>query len=334
MLPLAALPYFDRFRADTTSAAHLRQAYLELFIAAYNQTAFARTPSQYRERAEALVCRDSVPLAVLDYRLHYLDTLAVHNNLLAVQNGLYYDVPGRNASPYTERLLTLAAPLAASVRQQAQFYIDPTLLLSNRGRTVSSLVVDFGNGAAAVTCLPGQVVAVNYPTPGAKVVRFTVNFSNGTQAQSRARLTVMPQVASRGVVLRLPDFEARDAFQDYYSSRSLYGRGEALAVLHNPTSKSEGAAFRLRNPVVIMDGFDPKDESTLDNDSRGKSILTLLRESGILDGLETLQRDLVILNFPKSPRRQVSGETLPTTWTAAPTSWSATPTCWKPCSIT
>lgn len=30
VLPLAMLPYFDRFRADTTSVDHLRQAYLEL----------------------------------------------------------------------------------------------------------------------------------------------------------------------------------------------------------------------------------------------------------------------------------------------------------------
>ena len=68
-VPLAALPYFDRFTADTTSAAHLRQAYLELFIAAYNQQAFTLTPSQFRERTEAQVRRGAVPLAMLDYRL-------------------------------------------------------------------------------------------------------------------------------------------------------------------------------------------------------------------------------------------------------------------------
>ena len=34
--PLAALPYFDYFRADTSSAEHLRQAYLELYLSAYN----------------------------------------------------------------------------------------------------------------------------------------------------------------------------------------------------------------------------------------------------------------------------------------------------------
>jgi len=75
-----------------------------------------------------------------------------------VQNGLYYDGPGAG-SPYRERLLTLAAPLARSVPQQARFYLDPALLLGNRGRTVSSLLVSFGNGngRSAVPARPGRI---------------------------------------------------------------------------------------------------------------------------------------------------------------------------------
>jgi len=38
-----------------------------------------------------------------------------------------------------------------------------------------------------------------------------------------------------------------------------------------------------------------------------KAYLTQLDESGILKGLEDLNRDLIILNFPKSQRRQVGG---------------------------
>ena len=246
VLPLAGLPYFDRFRADTTSATHLRQAYLELFISAYRQRAFPFTPSQLREKAEAFTRRDSVPLAVLDYRLHYLDTMAVYNNQLVLQNGLYYDVAGRGSSPYTERLLTLAAPLARSVRQQARFYVAPALLLGNRGRVVGSLVVNFDNGAAPVTCVPGQAVSVSYPTPGEKLLRFTVNFLDGTQAQSRARLTVLAQAASRvtarGPTFPIAPFDARDAFRDY-NGANLHGKGEALVVLNNTTSQGEGAAY-------------------------------------------------------------------------------------------
>ena len=57
-----------------------------------------------------------------------------------------------------------------------------------------------------------------------------------------------------------------------------------------------------------MDGFDPNDESPLQGDFNGnKSIYTQLVESGILDALELVQRDLVILNFPKSRRLRAGG---------------------------
>lgn len=305
VVPYAALPYFDYFQPDTSSIDHLRQAYLELWMAAYNRQAFVFTPTQLREKGDALARQGTVPLAVLDYRLHYLDTLAVYHNQLVVQNGLYYDVPGRSGSPYRERLLTLASPLAKSVNQQAQFQVAPAFLLGNRGRTVSSLLVNFDNGMGPVTCLPGQLVSITYPTAGNKVLRFTVNFADGTSAQTRASLMVLPQVPANRSTYRLADFEARDPFTDYNSTRSLYGKGEALVVLNNAISESEGAAYKLRNPVIIMDGFDPNDESKLIGDD--KSIYAQLESKGILNLLTNLQRDLVIVNFPKSPRRQVGG---------------------------
>ena len=250
VVPYAALPYFDRFQADTSSVDHLRQAYLELFLAAYNRSAFAFTPSKLREQADTLVRQGTVPLAVLDYRLHYLDTLAVYNNQLVVQNGLYYDVPGRSGSPYIERLLTLAAPLARSVSQQAQFQVAPAFLLGNRNREVSTVLVDFDNGAYPVTCLPGQTVSINYPTPGNKVLRFTVNFTDGTSAQARAKIAVLPQAPANRSIYRLPDFEARDPFTDYNGARSLYGKGEALVVLNNATSESEGSAYSTPQKIL------------------------------------------------------------------------------------
>ena len=80
--------------------------------------------------------------------------------------------------------------------QQAQFQVAPAFLLGNRGRTVSSLLIDFDNGAGPVTCLPGQPVGINYPTAGNKVLRFTVSFTDGTTAQAReVRRVTAPQTA-------------------------------------------------------------------------------------------------------------------------------------------
>ena len=99
-LPLAGLHAFGQRQADTTSSGHLRQAYLELWMAAYNRPAFRYSPSQLRERANRVIRHDTVPIGVLDYQFHYLDTLALRDGLLQVQNGLLYDVAAPSRSPW------------------------------------------------------------------------------------------------------------------------------------------------------------------------------------------------------------------------------------------
>ena len=169
-LPLAALHSFGVRRPDTTGSAHLRQAYLELWMAAYERGTFRLTPDQLRERANRVVRHDSVPLAVLDYQFHWLDTLAVQDGLLSVQNGVLRDVAGRPRSPYLLRSLVLAAPLLDTLRQYtATFVLPPALLLTNRARQVSSVTVDFNDGGPNRSLLPGQSVAITYSGNGRKV---------------------------------------------------------------------------------------------------------------------------------------------------------------------
>lgn len=70
VMPLAALHTFNTGATpDTSSAAHFRQAYLELHTAAYNAANRLR-PAYLRDRADFLVRRDSVPLAVFDAAFH------------------------------------------------------------------------------------------------------------------------------------------------------------------------------------------------------------------------------------------------------------------------
>ncbi|TGE17842.1 hypothetical protein [Hymenobacter elongatus] len=66
VMPLAALHAFNTGASlDTSSAAHFRQAYLELYTAAYNPSNRPH-PAYLRARADYLARRDSVPLAVFD----------------------------------------------------------------------------------------------------------------------------------------------------------------------------------------------------------------------------------------------------------------------------
>jgi hypothetical protein len=327
-LPLAVLQAFNALQADTTGSSHLRQAYLELYMASYIRTDFHLNPTQFRQRANATIARDTVPIGVLDYQFHYLDPRAVLDGLLTANHGLLYDVAQPSRSPFLLRNLTLASPLVDTVRQRTVvFNLPAALALGNRSRQATDMTIDFNNGGSSVYLSIGQSVQITYPTDGAKVLWFTVSFNDGSNASVRASLYVKQQPSSRpGIPLTLAglgEVEATIPFQDYDSSTSLRGRGDVLAVLQNPTTQAEydaGQSFKLRNPVIVLDGFDPQDSSPLfEDDGNNISVYNLLRQRGVLYLLDDhaastspampagLQRDVVILNFPNSQRHDANG---------------------------
>ena len=271
VLPLAALNSFGLgAQPDTASAAYFHQAYFELRNAAYNPAAFPLSAQALRDKGRQFLRRDSVAVAVLDYRFNYLDTLAVYDGLLLEANRLYYDVASPPRSPYLTGSVTVAAALIDTIRATTTFYVPQDLLLTNGSRRVSSLLVDFGNGAGPVTCSPSQPRVVSYSQSGRKIISYTIFFTDGSQGRCCSSLYVQPSatLAARGSLpLILENVTALEAFAGYDGSRALYGAGEALVVLHNAQSQDEYRAnpstYKLRKPLIILDGFDPQDGSNL-----------------------------------------------------------------------
>ena len=184
-------------------------------------------------------------LAVLDYSYNHLDTLATYDGLLLEADRLYYDVASPPRSPYLTANTTVVAALADTVQATSTFYLSSDLLLTNRTRRVSSLLVDFGNGAGPVACSPSQPRVVSYAQGGRKVITYTIYFTDGTQRQCRSALYVQrPAVAYRSSKPLPPPrtIEAQEAFAGYDGSPALRGTGEVLFVLHNTQSQNEYAA--------------------------------------------------------------------------------------------
>ena len=260
---------------------------------------------------------------MLDYQFHYLDTLALRDGLLQVQNGLLYDVAAPSRSPYVSRNLTLAAPLLDTLRQySATFVLPRALQLTNRARYITGFHADFNDGGPGNRWLnPGQSITITYPGSGRKVVWLIAYFSDGTAVQVRSSIYVkVSTVSYRSIPVTLANLgtvEAKVPFRGYDSSISLFGKGDVLGVLHHPATQGEydaGQPYRLRRPVIVMDGFDPGDKSMLLRDvGKDTSVYNTLRNRGILTLLDDqhLQRDLIILNFPKSSRTATTGAIVP-----------------------
>ena len=199
---LAALDVFNRVYSDpdTSSVQHYLQSYYELHVANYNNTGAEPCRQVLADNAQYYQQQGTVLIGALRYRFNYIDSNAVRNNQLRWDTSApskLFDVPGRSGSPYLLAEVAVAAALAdSSLSDAVSFRLDPASTFTNTGATLNSIIIDFGDGNAARTVTPGQVVQVNYGTAGQKILRYVLSYSDGSQFTTYSRLYVPAAVVS------------------------------------------------------------------------------------------------------------------------------------------
>lgn len=279
-----------------SSGTHFQQSYLDLAQSAYSKPAslLPHTQRQLSNLANQELRGGNLPIGVLDARFGVLDTLAIDRGSLTEANGLYYDGPNQAASAYTLKRVVVVSPLADTTGYTNTFTLPPSLVLQNTGRQLRSVQVQVDN--LSFTLLPGGRYTGTFYWGGNKTLRFTTYFSDGSSAQAVAALYVRPTVAARttsALVLPITPNIIGRPWTNYYGF-STYGEGQAQAYFNHPDSKTD---FKLRNPIIVIDGYDPGDRRKIEGIAA--MFGTLLDELGKTPGRE---RDVVILNFPTSTR--------------------------------
>lgn len=150
VFPLAHLQdYTGLAGGDTTNSDHFHQAYYELYNS-MSSTAGYQTPENFQSYLNANYTGNSFPIGVMRFKYNFLDTNAVRNNQVTIQNGLLYDVPGRTGSPFIEKTVFIATPLFPAETQLTQgeytFSIDPAAVVSDSPISVQSVSIDFDDG--------------------------------------------------------------------------------------------------------------------------------------------------------------------------------------------
>ena len=294
--------------AQLGSGQTFRQSYYDLWTAA---PAAARSPTLLPysqpalvQLADNLITAGQLPIGVLDAQFAVLDTLAEERGTIVQSGGLYYDGPASAGSAYQLRKVCLVAPLADTSASPVPFTLPATLLLQNSGRKVVSVLVSVDG--LSFTLAPGGSYSANL-AGGAKSVAFTVKFADGTTSLAKSALYVRSSVASRTalssdpVVLYIsPNITSRDYWTDY-RGLGTYGEGQARGFMQVPASKLDN---KLRNIVVVLDGFDPGDKRPIDGQGSINEMIAPLTGSFGVPGKE---HDLVILNFPTSSRTVTIG---------------------------
>jgi len=135
-----------------------------------------------------------------------------------------------------------------------------------------------------------------FTTSGVKEMQFNAVFTNGKTLSHKAKFTVaIKTLAKKG---NTPiKIRATQPFRGYDEplacNGDCYGEGEYQVFLGKNNSK-------LKNPIIILDGFDPGDLRKI-NEGNG-SIVQLIDNDSKENNMEKFKAagfDVVILNFPK-----------------------------------
>jgi len=190
------------------------------------------------------------PISISIQHLHYYTLLetALTENLLTNVNGVLYDVPNRRKNPYVLNNLVAASPVSDTIESAAQFVIRPNLFISNTGKNLQAVEIDFADGKGYRRMQMNEVVSVQYMNGGDKEIKYILVYSDGTLATCHSGVYVKQRMASA-----IAFYSGPDAEWNVTASKAYLGIKASAKV-----SISYGCGNnRLRKPLIVVEGFDP-----------------------------------------------------------------------------
>lgn len=171
---------------------------------------------------------------------------AITANLLTISGNRFYDVPGRPVSPYSERQLFIASPTRNfTTNGQISLVFKSSLYYTNSGKSISSIMVDFDNGAGYMPITWDIPISAVYLSDGVKRLKIKLIFSDATQVEC---YSVM-EVAGTGAATHRYDLphDYWQRFQDF----STYGGGDIYVRYSR-----RGTERTMTKPLIVLEGFD------------------------------------------------------------------------------
>ncbi len=285
-------PYDGTQTADTLwNYADWFMLYGTLVTSVVDSTKRIGTTSDWKPETDSLYKAGTIPIMAmhLDYHKFIADSIQF-SNLIYEQGGQLYDYPNQSTSPYEADEVFSFATKRSTLNNKLSwdFLFKNDFFITNTGKTVSSVQVDFDNGQGYTTITLGNPLKVSWTTYGAKYLKLKISYSDATiyYATSLLKLggTFTPKYNSA------PDFSHRiehPVYSDYGATLNIsYGCGND----------------KLVKPFIFVEGFNPE---FFENDYEG-----LIKNIGdyeefyptayqFLDDLNANGYDIVYVDFDR-----------------------------------
>ncbi|EOG6908099.1 hypothetical protein FPG87_13000, partial [Flavobacterium psychrophilum] len=253
---------------------HFNQALSELYRAS-DQTRFISL-TELKNRTATTTSNNSVDIGIINTTFHKLNFNEENPSAGGVtfnqSTGKFVAVAGRPS--FISKKISVIAPLKEFVTGSSfVFNFKNNLIFNNATTTIKTLVVDFEDGNTASTIISNSTIisptkTINYTATGAKTLKFTVTFSDNTSLitygyvyvnfESNLQTLAPNSSTSTPCYELLKDkgiFTSTIPFQGYSESSPVFGKTEyTIFYGYSNTAK------QMIKPIIIVDGFDPKDK--------------------------------------------------------------------------
>ncbi len=235
-----------------------QELYLSLYSCRFNTNATLAEPAPLFALLDSMatINMGNILFTGLHYKYERFKSNATPN-LVYVSNNKIYDKPGRPTTPYEIKESFAMVPMISSLEGAVHtFLFKPDFFYSNMGKTISTLQIDFGDGAGYRTVAANAAVTITYATEGEKTIRFKLSYTDSSFKESRTKIEIrdipsQQQAQARYGGVNINEFNFPKT--NFHAPKAYQGKvGKALVTVEytNPEKK-------IRKPLIVVEGFDP-----------------------------------------------------------------------------
>ncbi|MGQ0738420.1 MAG: hypothetical protein ACT4OJ_05110 [Bacteroidota bacterium] len=200
-----------------------------------------------------------ITLSGLYYNYSRFRDDAVSAGLITVNNERFIDryIDEDWLNPYQEEtVFAVSPPLHVYSGRNLQVKLPSELWFTNNAAAVSSVAVDFNDGAGYRTIQQNQLINISYADTGIKVWTFRLSLTSGTQLYSHTEMRIEPEpngYSGGGNRFLRPGGPIFLTADEAWNGQTA--QGWITVDYANPPDAT--GRHRLVRPLIVAEGFDP-----------------------------------------------------------------------------
>lgn len=252
---------YDGVFDTTASFKQLLEMYDDVYHAAYNKTSF-KTPASIRDSAQAMYNRNTIPIAIIDYRYNALKPNVLSSSLITFSQDKYHDNTTAPATPFDTRRVFAMAPFKPHYSYNTlTFRIPSDLFASNITAGITSIEVDFDNGSGYQPITMNTDYPVTYLNAGKRTLKLRVTRSDNSVMVASSTFNINGSLAVNASLAQtsriyLSADENSATYNGLVEPWDYYISGKSVAIGIFGKDSSGQVHTCIKQPIIFVEGID------------------------------------------------------------------------------